>query len=440
MRPALLSGLIGRSQAQFPAAGLLGSLFVDEIAPQADGTAVASWVDPRSGLVASQSTPSARPIYRTNRLGAMPALQFTGGQYLNAGTPPALMAAMGAGTASIMVIYAGIQPASNAALFCATTGQTNSWLLQADGTRVGRYNGGNLAAQPPHSGAGFTSMLYTVADVSAWAPEPRLERVFINGGCAAANFGMGVTPNDAVGLGGRADDGALGLVGDVFGYLFWDRPLTQAQALQAHAAACARFKQPVPWAGGRFYVNHGNSETMGTGVSVPEDTYPFQMAQQLGLSYGQWGNLGVGGIAIPKMDELAQAEIDAISAVTGVPTVLSVFEYYNSRGAHPGPANQMTAYLQARRAAGSLVVLGSSMDSYLAPEADRADYNAFLDANHSSLADAYAPLHQDSRIGVSGACGAAQPSTYFVDQIGHCTPEGYAVAAGLMATAVGTLP
>lgn len=160
----------------------------------------------------------------------------------------------------------------------------------------------------------------------------------------------------------------------------------------------------------------------------------------LGLSYGQWSNIGVGGITINNMTAKAPTQVDPLAAATGKTLVVPCFEYYNSKAAHPTPANQMITYLQARRAAGCKIVFATSMDSFLANSTDRGNYNSYWDSNYATYTDAYAPIHTNSNIGIVGACGASQPSTYFTDTIGHPTAADYTVIAGLMTTAINALP
>lgn len=440
MRAILAGG--GAASVQLPQLGsLVARWSVDAITPVADGTAISSWTDSVGGLSAVQATGAKQPLYKTNRLNGKPSLLFSGGQLMTAGTPAAIVTPMTNKVITIMVIFKGVTATTYGALYSGSNALSGSWLLYADATRVGRYNGSNLSTAALHSGSGFTSIAFTMEDTTAFSSGTRQERLYINGGCVGASPAVPDGTNDSIGFGGRAADSGLNLKGEVFDYLFWNHALTPAEVATAHAWACEKYAQATPWsAGSKFYAFHGDSETMGTGTTAPESTYPYKVAASLGLSYGQWSNIGVGGITINNMTAKAPTQVDPLAAATGKTLVVPCFEYYNSKAAHPTPANQMITYLQARRAAGCKIVFATSMDSFLANSTDRGNYNSYWDSNYATYTDAYAPIHTNSNIGIVGACGASQPSTYFTDTIGHPTAAGYTVLAGLMTTAVNALP
>ena len=438
---AILAGGGAAPATALPSSGLVARWSVDAITPVSDGTAISSWTDSVGGLSAVQATGGKQPLYKTNRLNGKPSLLFSGAQLMTAGTPSAIVTPMTNQVITIMVVFKGISATTYGTLYSASSGLTGSWLLYADATRVGRYNGSVLSTAPLHSGSAFTSIAFTMEDTTAFSSSARQERLYINGGCVGSAQSVPDGQNDSIGFGGRASDGLLNLNGEVFDYIFWNRALTPAEVATAHAWACEKYGQAKPWAAGsKFYAFHGDSETQGTKTNAPEDTYPYKTAASLGLTYGQWTNLGVGGITIANMTAKATTQVDPLAAATGKTLVVPCFEYYNSAAAHPTPANQMITYLQARRAAGCKIVFGTSMDSFLLNETDRAAYNSFWASNYATYADSYAAIHTNANIGVDGACGASQPSTYFTDTIGHPTAAGYTILAGLMTTAIQTLP
>ena len=438
---AILAGGGAATAAVLPASGLVAKWSVDDLTPVADGTAVSAWNDSVGGLPAVQATGGKQPLYKTNRLNGKPSLLFSGGQLMTAGTPAAIVTPMTNKVITIMVIFKGVTATTYGALYSGSTALSGSWLLYADATRVGRYNGSNLSTAALHSGSGFTSIAFTMEDTTAFSSGTRQERLYINGGCVGASPAVPDGTNDSIGFGGRAADSGLNLKGEVFDYLFWNRALTPAEVATAHAWACEKYGQAKPWdAVSKFYAFHGDSETQGTGTNAPEDTYPYKTAASLGLTYGQWTNLGVGGITINNMTAKAPTQVDPLAAATGKTLVVPCFEYYNSAAAHPTPANDMIAYLQARRTAGCKIVFATSMDSFLLNETDRSAYNSYWASNYATYTDSYAAIHTNANIGVDGSCGASQPSTYFADTIGHPTAAGYTVLAGLMTTAIQALP
>jgi hypothetical protein len=214
--------------------------------------------------------------------------------------------------------------------------------------------------------------------------------------------------------------------------------------------ACDKYGQPYPWAGlTSYHIFDGNSITAGSGVAAREHSYPEVARRTLGLTYGQYDNLGNDSINMSQMVARASIDIDPVKAVVGKPIKLVVGEWYNQRtNTVPAtvPINASRAYLAARKAADPTIKIAfwtSTDESGSNFDAGRVSYNSSFDADQTNI-DGYIPVHNDPNIGVVGACPATAPwGTYFSDAVhltgSASTPNGYHTLAGLISPVVAAM-
>ncbi len=424
----------------------------DGIAPLPDNTAIGtSWTDSVGGFTFSQATSANQPKYRTNALGTKPGLQFTGSSWMN-GLMPSLKTVIDSKTYTVYILVSAVQVRSNGSIFSNSAGG-NSFNFQGTGALIGRFNAPTLELRAPWTDtASAISMGYTS---SATKPYPSqsgtaLERCYFNGMCATSNAGVGPGTSAAD---GSFSVGALNATGTqpsqcyVYEIIVWNRVLTPAENAQAEVWARSKYSQAVPWASlPRMFHFDGDSLTVGVGTPSIASSYPYQVAQSLGLAYGQWAMHAVGGLTTQDMSGNAgsTAKInDFLNLVTytGVTGRVLAFEWYNEKntGRTAQAYSDMVTYCSTVKAAqvGLKLCLGSST-GYTGDATDpyatvRGAYNALLDANNGSMADSYVPIHNDPTIG-DGNSYANNSATDWAGDGVHLNATGRAVLAGLMLT------
>jgi hypothetical protein len=427
VRPGIIAALSsGVAATDLPqSARVVARWSADAITPQADNTNLASWTDSIGGFAATQATTGRQPKYRTNRMGGKPSVQFGGAALLNVGRPAALVAALDAVVErTIFVVYKTLGATSSGMLFTAADGAGAGIMIVADQSGVGLFN-----STVPSPGGAFMSYAHACNQ-----PAPLTTQVYrqvVNGGVVSPSQNM---PNGTaglnIGIGGIVQSDNFFCNADIYEVIVWDRGLSPGELLQAHKWACDKYGQAYPWAGlSKFTVYDGDSITMGSG-SPGSSSYPYKSAASLGLTYGQWTNIGIGGITAANLTSKAAVDLLPIGTVTGLPLRIAAFEWYNQRAAHPGPYNNSLAYLAAVRSATRKVSWGTSTDTSVTTDADRAAYNAAFDADHSTC-DAYVAIHSNTAIGTETAY-ANNPGN-FSDTV-HLSSAGNTVLASLMTT------
>ena len=233
---------------------------------------------------------------------------------------------------------------------------------------------------------------------------------------------------------------------EVFDAILWSAPLNPEQVMQFQHWADYTYGQSDPWTGLSTYnVFYGDSLTAGSGSNAGY-SWPYLAAQSLGLSYGQWMNLGIGGINTASMDTIASAGIasgggwiDPLPAYLGKPVVMAGFEWYNEALANPppGPYNATQTFLSNRRLVSNLKIVWGSSTDYNDVDANRLSYDAALDTacasspgtsvlNYPTICsnmDAYVAIHNDPAIGCESptsttACNGLSASSYET----YCSP------------------
>jgi len=187
----------------------------------------------------------------------------------------------------------------------------------------------------------------------------------------------------------------------------------------------------------------GDSLTIGANVVDANGlTYPYQTMQKLS-PFLDSANLGLGGQFIATMLANAPAKIDA--AGRGRPR--AVVAYWGgtndiSLGGYTAAQTyaNTVAYGQGRQAAGFrvavLTMLPRTGDTIAGFETARQSVNASIRANWATFADALIDVGNDTTI---GQAGQDSNLTYYLGDGIHLNEAGYAIVAGLAATAIAGL-
>lgn len=411
-----------------------------DLSALADGAAVTSWTDSVSGAVNNQSGGGGAPTYKASALGGKPGVKFNGNQRLSGTGSTALNNVTSSGTYSIVLVQSGIDWTNSQAKATAFSSYTGN----------GQYRPVSAGSQGPgyqddfSSGAKMDAGLHVAVFQSA---QGNSEQFHFFDGTAFRPGSAGFTFSNDFCLGGYSNDYGEGFFkGTLHKVFFYDRLLSQVEVLQIQKAACDDYSQPYPWAGKScFHAYFGDSLTFGLSASSPNASYPNKAAAALNRPFGTYTGLGFVGYAYGLLENEAQKHIDGISAITGIPTALPFFEWYNeARGTAMGDVHAATnTFIQNRKNADPTIkiVLGTSTDANSSEiqsvKADRAKFNGYFDAaaNRTGLAG-YAPIHNNANIGVAGAAAASGASTYFQSDLIHLTDAGYAELAGIFTAAI----
>ena len=433
----------GRSATVLPQQGALVARFAASDLALADGAAVTSWTDGTGGIVAAQATGGLQPTFKAAQVGGKPCVSFNGAQYMQVATPGAMKTAVDGYNFTVMIACRVTGTTALGMAFSAAIPGSEIFAFLADGARLGRFTGGSVPYTTLNQ---FVIQGETMTNQGlSFSPQQYYAQHYVNGGATHGLINNGTITSGGFTIGGIGAGQYMGKV-DIFEILVWNTTLTCTEYLQAEMAIRDKYAQAYPWAGqSRFYVFDGDSITMGVGASAAEKTAPYLAAQSLGLPYGAWSNLGIGGVVPSQINTLAASRVDNISALIGKDVALSCFEWYNQRAAAPTPYNASLAYLTARKAASSRTktVWGTSTDSQAdnASETNRGAYNSAWDsywAGSHPLIDSYMPIHNNASIGVNGSI-TGPSTTYSGDGI-HLNDAGYVVLASLMQTALAALP
>lgn len=412
-----------------------------------DGETVSNWTDSSSNALAFAGTGT----FRTNQLGAKPCVRFSGaaGQYMTATRAgSALDTAMTSRICTVMIVGKSAGTNSLGTMFGSHAGGNNCFFV-IDGTQasstIGRYANNTNACAPGYNASNmFVSTVSSVVPYAAGSGTG-LERHYLNGTCYISNVAGSPVPNQTTFAIGAASAGTLRAAVDIFDIVVWDRTLTPTEVFQATDYFYDKYGQTKPWAAvSNITIFDGDSITAGVGSGAglgrTVGTYPYQSAQSLGLTYGQWTMTGVGGITMANM--IAKlSEWNGIGTLLGKGMRVAAFEYYNQRG-NGAAAIQTQNNLYAttvRGYASTKLALGTSTSHTGDPDATRTAVNSYYDANFATYSDAYVPIHNDTNIGISGAAATDGNVTYFSDGV-HLRPAGYTVLAGLFTTGLQVIP
>lgn len=403
---AILSSMV--FGPQLPRQDILLDLWdTSSITPVADGTPVTSWVGSVNGTVATQSSGPARPFYYANQYGGKAALRFPNTAWLTIGRPAAFVAAMAAQMITQFIVFKSLGSADFGVLISNGHDDGGSFVY-ADGTICGRFFGG-LDDQIPHAAQNQLGAIgLSVNKDFTGGSGNGIERFSINGGTITQASGLSpaLGPTGNFSIGGDAN-GNFKANADICAVGMWAGPLTPTDLLLCMKWACYRFGITPPWSAlNAFTIYDGNSLDLGIGVNLVSDAPAFKSALALGLVYGQWSNVSIGGIRPDGpngMTALAPSQVINVPDAIGKPIRVFALEWWNQSGADPGPRNNSIAYLTAIRSSLCKACWGTSMSNVNDPDPNRAAYDAWFEANGLTVADAIANVHLNADMGVAGA-------------------------------------
>lgn len=444
---AVVYGATPSAAAVLPQSGnIVFNLKADSLA-LSDGATVSTWTDSTANALTFTGTGT----FKANQLGGKPCVRFDGtaGKYMTAArSGTALDAAITTQAHTTVVVGKLNGTASLGCMFGATAGG-NSYFMVADGAansaNIGRYAAGTGYCAPGVNGNNLFVSGVAATNVTQPSGATGAERFFLNGSCVNSAAARAPVTSANFSVGGTAAGGLLAKV-DIFDIVVWDRTLTPTEMFQVTKYFHDKYSQTYPWAAGNnIYIFDGDSITIGVGSTNTAGTYPYKSAQSLGLAYGQWTNLGVGGIATP-------ASTAKISEWSGIGAALSknmrvaFFEYYNQRGSAASviEANN-NAYAAAVRALpNTKLALGTSTSSSSdsGPDATRVAINSYYDANYASYCDAYVPLHNSAEIGTTTAYatnGGGNGLNLFYDVV-HLKDAGNGYLSAMFTTGLQSIP
>jgi hypothetical protein len=235
---------------------------------------------------------------------------------------------------------------------------------------------------------------------------------------------------------------------EIYRIFIWNTPLNPVELLQVEIWLRDRYAQAYPWASApAFTVFHGDSIMQGTAAGGTDGdinaTAPYKAAQTLGLSLGQWMNLGIPGIQTRTMDSLAPSWVDPLPALLGKYVNLVAFEWYNEAVpfGDPTPYNDGVTYLANRKAASSKfrIAWGTSTDTSqgIVNNTRRSAYNSAWDSAHANV-DSYISIHTDGNVGDTNAF-TNHPTNFSGDGV-HLSGTGYTALGTLLSNGVTALP
>lgn len=424
----------------------------DAITPQTDNTAITTgWTDSVGGSNLPQATGAAQPKYRTNLLGGKPGVQLAGTQFF-AGTDAALKAVTDSKTFTVYILADKITANTNGTLFGNSAGG-NSFMFQANGALVGRFNAATTELRAPYAdtvtpiGIGYTS---SATKVYSSQSGTGLERSYLNGMCVTSNTSsftaLNYSADSSFAIGSLSSVGTASFCAkaNVYEVLVWDRTLTEVEMAQVEIWVRNKYSLALPWASlPRMFHFDGDSLTVGVGTPSVATSYPYLNAQSLGLGYGQWAMHAVGGVTTQDMTGLAASPAKlndwiGLLALTNIPPRLLAWEWYNEKntGRVALAYTDMVAYCSLMRGFANLKLCLATSTGYTGDATDpyvavRGAYNVLLDTNHGAMADAYVAIHADANIG-DGSSFATNSATYWIGDGVHLNAAGRIVLAGLM--------
>lgn len=409
-----------------------------------NGAPVTSWADSVHSVTATnRGSGATNPTYIASSLGGKPSVRFN--QTLDTdrlgfdSTGLAVTTAINSGTYTVIMVArtlsaasggAPTSPTSYPAAMLGTSNGGSGFIMLADYTYMGRFNGGNSVAAPTN-GNTLSVVGLTFGLTSNPATGGVIERNSVNGSVVsqATQASPTISGTDFV-------LGAINITSnfaytnvDIFDMLVYDVELTPTELFQATNYYFTYYAQAPPWnAGTKIVVYDGDSITAGVGADVVAHNYPYLSAQALGLAYGQWTNMGVGSSTATQM----QTKIptwSGIGPLTGKNLRVAAFEYFNQQQAN---AAAITSYATAVRALpNTKLALGTSTSSCSdnpTGDATRTSFNSFLVTNQATYSDSFVSLHTNASIGLNGATGINSFSVNgFTDSCSATIPAGLAL-------------
>lgn len=191
----------------------------------------------------------------------------------------------------------------------------------------------------------------------------------------------------------------------------------------------------------------GNSLTFGSGKSSDLKAYPFQLITLLGnpQTYEAVYNLGIASQTTSQIVAQfpnIQAHLKDNSKSKNIYVAWECTNQLANGGTVNDCYNTYVTLCGLARSAGFYVVAMTVLPRNNAGtpvtfEADRQSLNTLIRSNYATFSDAIVDVGADATIGVAGAYNNA---TYYNADLVHLTDAGYGVVAGLVRTAILSIP
>lgn len=388
-------------------ASIVHNLRADSLA-LADGATVSSWAETSSNALTYSGGGGA--TFKTNVQNGLPGVLFNGtSNYLLASKAgAALTTVIDSKQYTVMIVARATGTSSHGCMWGCTAGG-DSLFYQHSGSVtssfLGRFGGTDNSCYPS-ANPSSTFVLANTSGPYTMGSGTGLERSFLNGGCFTSKTSVGPntgTTTTAFSLGSINSGATFRFTGYIFDVVVWSVMLTPFEVMQATQHFMDKYAITYPWStNGPFMIYDGNSLTAGVGGTGVSTSYPYLSATALGKLPGQWTMQGVGGINTANL-KVKMSEWQSISSTFNINTVVTAFEYYNSRltGATQIRADS-DAYISAVKALPrTKLVWGTSLGHSADPDSTRSTFDASSDAV-SNVPDAYVPLHKNSSLGATG--------------------------------------
>lgn len=406
----------------------------------AGGAPVTSITDSISNITLSQATTTNQPTYQASvaAAGGKPGILLPGSKWLTATDISAISADLAARNWTVIIVGSNNTSTSSTSMALSAGAGGDAWQYVV-GSYLGRYDNGSAHAAPWGAKPDFFVMGNVSDHTYPYGFVVGNEAHYCNGTCVASfsRAGGGPAPTQStLTLGAINPSGTLSAKCTIHEILIWKTPLNPAEMLQATGYLYSMYGLTAPWAGAPYFLTtDGDSITMGVGSTNGVSTsYPYQLAQSLGLPYGRWTNVGVGGQTMGNMLSAAPSRVSNLIAQLGsVPMIVSAFEYFNERtNVSKRLIPDARSYCSAIKAlANTQLVFGTSTSwSGDAMDTQRPIYDIDVVANPTLYGTFNVMLHESLDIGTRDAY-ANHSTLYWSGDGVHLNGEGYTILAAL---------
>lgn len=231
---------------------------------------------------------------------------------------------------------------------------------------------------------------------------------------------------------GAAGDGSLAWTGQIAKLCIWNRDLSDAEAVALSRHLSSKYRvSPSARIDLPLVACVGDSNTYGSFITALGDEYPNKLRIALQNSVTVFNLAYPGYSAVSLNDEIATRYTPLLNTkrshnilVTMIGTIADASRYAN-----------LTTFLTTAQAAGwtrIVCTIPDCVSSFLAV-ADRNTYNASIRTNAFSIAEGFADIAADYRI---GRTGASADSIYFQDDQIHMKGAANTIIAEHVASAI----
>lgn len=384
---------------------------------QSDGSQVTSWVDSINGLTAVTGAGTA--TYQTNQFGGLPSVRLGGAADLTIDiTGSALKTALASGNFSCLINFR-VRGATSQGLLLSDNAGGSTFKIQADGTWAGLFAGGQNSVTAPTAGTGFNTLITTSTNTPI-GTGTGVTRSALNGGIFFSTTSLqAFSGQNRLVLGNLTSGNFSFCNADIMDIVFWSTTLTPKDNFQAtnYFFDATQYNQTKPWSLITYiFIPDGDSITSGAGAyGVNGAGIPFTpgylAAQSIGLIYGQWSLVAIGGIQwsdiITKVPEWL-----GIGALLGVNLKVTCFEYINSnlngQSAAQILASTVSYYGLVHANPNTTLAIGSNTSTAedgTTGDPKRLAVCTAMALTPSTYGDAYIAYDQITQIGLNGVTG-----------------------------------